>query len=105
MDPAAGPGSGSARDNAASTSGDLVLARRVTSVELGRLGVGVTEPLLHPAQGRPAADQVRAERVAQVVKSNDAHTGLPARVLKAARDLRPVQRPAGMGVGEDEIVL
>ena len=69
-------------------------------VDLGRLRVGVTEELLDRAERFPVGRQARAERMAQIVKSDDMHARVAAGALKALGDLAAIDGVAGLWVRE-----
>ncbi len=91
--------------NAAFDHLDLVRARRVVRVDLGRLAVRVPEELLNRPNRLAGCGETGAEGVAKVVKAHGAHTGLSARGLEALGHLAAIERLARQRMGEDEVVI
>ena len=79
--------------------------RRVVSVDLGRLEVGMAEELLDHPERLACSGELRRECVPEIVESDDAHVRIAARLLEPAADLGSVKRSARLRMAEDEVVL
>ena len=87
------------------TACGLLVARLIVRVDLRRLDVRVAHPLLERSHRDASRGHARAERVAQLVEGDWCDLGALDSLLKAADELRSVERLAGVRMGEHEIAI
>lgn len=91
--------------NARSTTPASSLGRLVVRVDLCGLRVGLAHPLLQRPERDAGGGHAGAEGVAQLVERDRADLGVLERLAEAADELGAVERMAGLGVAEDEILV
>src|SRR5215213_11597534 len=83
----------------------FLLARLVVGVDVGGLRAPMAEPFLERLERHAGGGESRPEGVAEIVEPDRAHSGSLARLLEALQELGAIERLAGVGMREDEVVL